>query len=64
MLPPLRSPFSILRGQHVLQSLPLQSVAAILDEASASAISLCERIVAKINEIKKIFLGPPGTSQK
>jgi len=39
-------------------------VAAIPDEASASAISLCEQIVAKINEIKKIFLVPPETSQK
>ena len=33
--------------------LPFNNVATIPDEASASAISLCERIVAKINEIKK-----------
>ena len=35
-------------------------MAAIPDEASVSAISLCEQIVAKISEIKKVFPVPPG----
>ena len=38
-------------------------VAAIPDEASASAISLCEWIVAKINEIKEVFPVPPGVTK-
>ena len=46
-----------------LVRLPSNNVAAIPDEAGASTILLCERIVAKINEIKIIFLVPP-TSQK
>jgi hypothetical protein len=31
------------------------NVTAIPDEASASAISLCEQNVSKISEIKKVF---------
>ncbi|KAJ8877292.1 hypothetical protein PR048_021746 [Dryococelus australis] len=41
---------------------PSNNVAAVPDEASASAISLCELIVAKINEIK-VFPVPPGASK-
>ena len=37
---------------------PSNNMAAIPDEANVIAISSCEQIVAKINEIKKIFLVP------
>lgn len=43
---------------------PSSKVAAIPDEASASAILFCERIVANINEIKKVFPVPPGVPKK
>jgi hypothetical protein len=43
---------------------PSSKVAAIPDEVSASAILFCERIIANINEIKKVFPVPPGASKK
>jgi hypothetical protein len=43
---------------------PSNDVAAISDEANASAIPFCDRIVDKINVIENVFPVPPGTSKK
>ena len=43
---------------------PSNDVAAIPDEASVSAILLCEQIVAKINGFKKVFPVSPRVSKK
>ena len=50
-------------GEWVVRP-PSKNVTAIPDEASASAISLCERSFTKINEINKVFSVPPGASKK
>jgi hypothetical protein len=43
---------------------PSNKVAAMTDEAIANAIFCCDRIFARINDIKNVFSIPPGAAQK
>ncbi|GFY31208.1 transposon Tf2-6 polyprotein [Trichonephila clavipes] len=43
---------------------PSKRVAAIPDDAIASAILFCDRMVAKISERRKVLPVPPGASMK
>jgi hypothetical protein len=43
---------------------PSNKVAAMPDEAIANTIFCCERIFARINDIKNVFPVPPSASKK
>ncbi|GFT27828.1 hypothetical protein TNCV_10461 [Trichonephila clavipes] len=43
---------------------PSSKVAAMPDDATANAIFCCDRILARINDIKNVLPVPPGASKK